>query len=141
MNQMLALHIIAFAMGTGMSFSNLVNFALARRLPPEQARVLAALRGLMGRIGDAVIALIWLTGLALAARMTGDAGMAAFPVSFHVKMLFVLLLTASHVGARLSALQAARGGGPRWVGLARLFTAGVFLSAVASILLALAAFH
>ncbi len=141
MNWMLALHLVVLAMGTGMSFSNLVNFALAARLPAEQARVLAELRSMMGRIGDGVIALIWLSGVALAARMTGGEGMNAFPVSFHVKMLFVLLLTLSHVAARYSASRAAKGEGKQWLMRARLFTAGVFLSAVASILLAVAAFR
>lgn len=141
MNWMLALHLVVLAMGTGMSFSNLVNFALAARLPAEQARVLAGLRMVMGRIGDGVIALIWLSGLSLAAGMGGGAGMDAFPVAFHVKMLFVLLLTLSHIGARYSASRAAKGGGAVWIMRARLFTAGVFLSAVASIVLAVLAFR
>ncbi len=139
-NWMLALHYAAFAMGVGMSFSNLVNFRLARRLPGEQAQALAMLRGVLGRIGDGVIALIWLSGIVVLRNFTGGESAAALPVSFHVKMLFVVLLTLCHIGGRLSAIMAARRGRPGLVKLAEAFTAGVFVSALVSIVLAVATF-
>jgi hypothetical protein len=139
-NWMLALHYAAFAMGTGMSLANLVNFRLARHLPPEQTAALAALRRMMGRLGDGVIALIWLSGIVVLRNFTGGESATALPLTFHVKMVFVTVLTLCHIGARLSALRAARSPSPRWTRIAEACTAGVFTSALASIILAVATF-
>jgi len=139
MKWMLAFHFIAFAMGVGMSFSNFVNIRLARTLGGEKAQGLALLRGVLGRIGDVVISFIWLTGIALLLPMTGEggAGMSALPVTFHIKLLFVVGLTLCHVGARLTALRTGR---KDLIGIIEACTLGVFLNAIASILLAVAAF-
>ncbi len=140
MKWILALHFIAFAMGVGMSFSNFVNIVLARRLGGEKAAGLAALRGVLGRIGDVVIAMIWLTGILASAPYYNAGGMAAFPVAFHIKLVFVLGLTLCHIGARLTAAKIARTGNKRLIGAVQACTLGVFLNALAAIALAVAAF-
>ena len=140
MRWMLALHFIAFAMGVGMSFSNFVNIRLARALGGERAQGLALLRGVLGRIGDAVISFIWLTGIALLLPLAGEGGMGALPVSFHVKLLCAAGLTLCHAGARLTALKIARTGRKELIGRVEACTLGVFLNALASIILAVAAF-
>ena len=60
----LALHLMLIAMGTGMSFSNLVNARLAIAKGGEFAKGLALQRRTIAQIGDGVIALIWVSGLA-----------------------------------------------------------------------------
>ncbi len=143
MKWMLAFHFIAFAMGVGMSFSNFVNLRLARALGGEKAQGLALLRGVLGRIGDVVISFIWLTGIAVLLPMTGEggAGMGALPVAFHIKLLFVIGLTLCHVGARFTAMRIARTGRRELIGIVEACTLGVFLNAIAAILMAVATFE
>jgi len=143
MNWLLALHLVALAMGTGMSFSNFISFQVARAMDDSRKQALAAQRATLGRIGDLVIAAIWLTGLALTWRMlAGNTGAAtAMPGAFHLKMLFVLTLTGCHATSRWAGVQIMRHGRKELLPLARNCTLGVFASAVLSIILALAAFH
>jgi len=143
MKWLLAAHFIAFAMGVGMSFSNLVNIRLAMRHGGERAAGLALLRGALGRIGDWVIAAIWITGIGVLLPLLGDHGLAAMgslPVSFHIKLFFAATLTISHAGARITASRIARTGNTGLIRVVQTFTLGVFLSALLAIVLAVAAF-
>ena len=140
MKWVLAFHFVFFAMGVGMSFSNFINIVLARRLGGEKAAGLAALRGVLGRIGDVVIAMIWITGIWISLPFFRAGGMAAFPVAFHVKLLFVIGLTLCHAGARVTAARIARTGNKRLIGIVQACTLGVYLNALAAIILAVAAF-
>jgi len=143
MDWMLALHVIVLAMGTGMSFSNYVNMRLAAGMEDAAGQAaLARLRLTLGRVGDGVVALLWLSGVALLLRYVGgDADAAsALPVAFHAKMLLVVLLTVCHGVSRWAGLRIMRQGRTELVPVARACTLGVFLSAVGSIVLAVASF-
>ncbi len=143
MKWLLAAHFIAFAMGVGMSFSNLVNIRLAMRHGGEKAAGLALLRGALGRIGDWVIAAIWITGIAVLVPLLGGpvlAGMADLPVTFHIKLLFAAALTMCHAGARLTAAKIARTGRTGLLRVVQTCTLGVFLNALLAIILAVASF-
>ena len=142
MDWLLALHLYALALGTGFSFANLVNLRLARAEADAGRAALARLRLTLGRIGDGVVTLIWLTGLGLAARYVGadGAGAAALPAAFHAKMLFVLTLTLCHAGSRWAAGQVMRKGRKQLLPWVFRCTLGTHASAVAAIVLAVAAF-
>lgn len=142
MDWLLALHLYALALGTGFSLANLMNLRLARTETAAGRAALARLRLMLGRIGDGVVTLIWLTGLALAARYAGSGGegASALPVAFHAKMLFVLTLTLCHAGSRWAAGQVMRKGHKALMPWVFRCTLGTHLSAVAAIVLAVAAF-
>jgi uncharacterized membrane protein len=133
---LLALHLMLIALGTGMSFSNLVNLRLARALGPEAGQGLAQQRRMIARIGDGVIALIWLTGLVL---------LWVAPVLWagwlSVKLAFAVLLTLCHGLARRTAGVIARTGNAGLISRLQGFIAGAFVSALAAILFAVLAFE
>jgi len=143
MDWLMALHLTVLAMGTGMSFANWLNWRLAGGMGEDDAgrAALARLRLLTGRVGDVVIALIWISGLGLAWRMTGGEVGGALPPAFHAKMLLVVLLTVFHGASRWAGLRIMRQGRTGLVPVARSATLGAFLSAVGSILLAVASFR
>jgi uncharacterized membrane protein len=132
---LLIAHLMFIAMGTGMSFSNFVNVRLAKGQTGDIAKGLALQRRTMARIGDAVIALIWVSGLALL-------WVAAPEISgwFHAKLGFVVLLTLSHAMARRTGIEIARSGNTGLLSRLELYSAGVWISALAAILLAVVAF-
>ncbi|NJM29425.1 MAG: hypothetical protein HC855_04320 [Rhizobiales bacterium] len=132
----LILHIMVIALGTGLSFSNLVNTRLAEGKSGEMAKGLGLQRMTIAKIGDGVIALIWITGLALLWLRGGVSD-----PWFHAKLAFVVLLTVSHAMARRTGGQLARTGNMALLSSLQLFIAGVFVSALASILFAMLAFH
>ena len=140
---LLALHIYALALGTGFSAANLVNLRLAPVVDDPGRAALARLRLALGRIGDGIVALIWLTGVGLAARYlgTGAEGAAALPPAFHAKMLFVLALTLCHAGSRWLAGQVLRKGRRELMPWIFRCTLGTHISAVAAIALAVASFR
>ena len=142
MDWLLALHLYVLALGTGFSLANLVNLRLAYAADDAGRTALARLRLMLGRIGDGVVTLIWLTGLALAVRFTGGDGAAAsaLPAAFHAKMLFVLTLTLCHAGSRWAAGQVMRKGRKQLLPWVFRCTLGTHASAIAAIVLAVAAF-
>ncbi len=92
----LALHLIAIAMGIGMTFSNLVNASLSLGNPAEFQKGLGLQRRMIGRIGDIVIQSIWVTG-GLALWLRGHEGLGS---AFALKIAFVVLLTIAHIRGR-----------------------------------------
>jgi len=125
------------AMGTGMSFSNLVNLRLSQGEQGERFKALGLQRKTVSQIGDGVIALIWVTGLLLVWLIGG------MPQSgwFHAKLAFVVLLTAAHFMARRTGGEMARTGNLSLMPRIQLFVGAVWVSALAAILLAVLAFH
>ncbi len=92
----LTLHLAVIAMGIGMTFSNLVNASLSLGNGGEVQKGLGLQRRMIGRIGDIVILLIWVTGgLALWSR-----GHADLATAFALKIAFVIFLTLAHVRGR-----------------------------------------
>ena len=133
---LLIAHFILIALGTGMSFTNFVNVRLAQAQSGDIAKGLALQRRTMAKIADAVIALIWVSGLALmwtAAPETSG--------WFHAKVGFVVLLTVSHIMARRTGVAFTRSGNAALLSRLELYAAGVWLSALAAILFAVIAFE
>jgi hypothetical protein len=93
---LLALHLTAIAMGIGMTFSNLVNASLSLGHAPEFQKGLGLQRRMIGRVGDVVILLIWITG-GLALWLRGHEGLGT---AFAFKIACVILLTMAHIRAR-----------------------------------------
>lgn len=135
---LLMAHLILIAMGTGMSFSNLVNIRLSRGAEGERFKALSAQRRAIAQIGDGVIALIWLTGIALVFATRPDA--LAANGWFQAKLAFVVLLTLNHFMARRTAGAMTRGAGAALLPRLQIFVGGVFLSAIVAICLAVLAF-
>ena len=134
---MLIAHLIAIATGTGMSISNYINLRFAAGETGERAKALAGLRRVLARVADLVITVIWITGIGLWWVLPpADA-----PNSwFAVKIGFVLLLTLCHGLARMTAGRMARGDATLYPRL-ELLVSGVWLSALAAIILAVLAFE
>jgi uncharacterized membrane protein len=86
------IHLLAIALGIGFSVLNFINTRLALGAGAEFAKGLALHRRTIGRFGDAVITLIWISGLLLL-WLTWPLAVGG---AFHAKMLFVVLLTALH---------------------------------------------
>lgn len=137
---LLIVHLMLIATGTGMSFATYVNLRIAAGETGERAAALAHLRRITGQIGDVVITLIWISGIALLWVRTaaGDTDPTGW---FYVKLGFVALLTLCHGLARWTAGRMARTGDAALLGRIELYVAGVWLSALASILLAVIAFE
>jgi hypothetical protein len=89
---LIAVHLLVIALGIGFSISNFINTRLALSQGPDSAKGLALHRRTIARFGDGVIALIWATGLLLF--------WLSWPITlssaFHIKLLFVVLLTLLH---------------------------------------------
>jgi hypothetical protein len=132
-------HLMLIAVGTGMSFGNYINLRQAAGETGERAASLAALRRTVARVGDVVIALIWVSGLTLLWAWIAQ-GLPAPGGWFYAKLGFVLLLTVCHGLARRTAGLMARSGNAALLGRVELLVAGIWLSALASIGLAVIAF-
>jgi putative membrane protein len=135
-NGLLILHLMAIAMGTGMSFSNFINTRLAAGEEGERFKALGLQRKTIAQLGDGIITLIWVTGLALW-WLQGSIGSGWF----HAKLAFVVALTVFHGLARRTGGELARTGERTLLGRLRLYAMGVWLSALAAILLAVLAFE
>jgi uncharacterized membrane protein len=133
-------HFILIAMGTGMSFSNFINVRLGRKETGDKAKGLALQRRTIAQFGDIVIAFIWLTGLALVWIGVAQGG---FETSgaFYAKIAFVVLLTVCHGFARRTAKAHGRTGESSLLARLEFLIAGVWLSALAAIVLAVVAFQ
>ena len=135
---LLIAHLIAIATGTGMSISNYINLRIASGEKGDRAAALAYLRRVLARIADIVIAAIWITGIGLWLNLAP----ADEPnIWFMVKIGFVVLLTLSHGLARMTAGRMARTGDTSLYARMELFVSGVWMSALAAIILAVMAFE
>ena len=137
---LLMAHLILIAMGTGMAFSNFVNLRLADGAKGEAAQAFARQRMTIARFADMVIALIWITGLALLWTRAAT-GLESASGWFYAKMAFVVLLTLSHGLARAVGGRMARTGDASLLGKLELCVAGVWLSALGAIIFAVLAFE
>jgi uncharacterized membrane protein len=137
---LLMTHLILIAMGTGMSFSNLVNVRLSLGETGDRFKALALQRRAIARIGDGVITLIWITGIALMFTASAPRSLAANGW-FQAKFAVVVLLTLNHFLARRTAGLMARSGNAALLPRQQMFIGGVFLSAVVAICLAVLAFE
>ncbi len=136
---LLMAHLILIAMGTGMSFSNLVNAQLSQSEQGDRFKALGSQRRVIAQIGDGVITLIWLTGIALIWLSNGREALVNNGW-FQAKLAFVVLLTLNHFLARQTAGVMARSGNRSLLPRLWAFIGGVWLSAIAAICLAVLAF-
>jgi uncharacterized membrane protein len=134
---LLALHLLVIALGIGFTASNFINARLALGQTGDMAKGLGLHRATIARFGDVVIALIWITGGLL---IWQRGGMAGLPPAFHVKLLFVILLTVFHGLGRMTAGKMRREG--NMAALPRLgwFILGGWVSAVVALVCAVLAF-
>jgi len=134
---LLIAHLIAIATGTGMSIANYINIRIAAGEKGERREALAFLRRILARIADIVILAIWITGIGLWLNLPP-----AEPNSwFVVKIAFVVLLTLCHGFARMTAGRMMRTGDQSLYPRMELFVSGVWMSALAAIILAVLAFE
>lgn len=135
---LLIAHLIAIATGTGMSIANYINIRIASGEKGERREALAFLRSILARIADIVIAAIWITGIGLWSVLPP----ADEPNSwFMVKIAFVLVLTLCHGLARMTAGRMRRTGDASLYPRMELLVSGVWMSALATIILAVLAFE
>ena len=135
---LLIAHLIAIATGTGMSIANYINIRIAAGEKGERREALGFLRRVLGRIADIVILAIWITGIGLFFSLPP----ADEPNSwFVVKLAFVVLLTLCHGLARMTAGRMMRTGDQSLYPRMELLVSGVWMSALAAIILAVLAFE
>jgi uncharacterized membrane protein len=135
---LLIAHLIAIATGTGMSIANYINIRIAAGEKGERREALAFLRRTLARIADVVILAIWITGVGLWLNLPP----ADEPNSwFVVKLAFVVLLTLCHGLARMTAGRMMRTGDQSLYPRMELLVSGVWMSALAAIILAVLAFE
>lgn len=134
---MLIMHFTFMGLGIGLSCANFVNTRLAAGQTGDIANGLALQRRTIASIGDTVITLIWLSGFLLL-QLRGWEGLNAW---FHAKIGFVVLLTLSHFMARRTGAEMMRSGNSSLLPRLSLYIAGVWVSALAALALAVLAFN
>jgi uncharacterized membrane protein len=138
MTVVLIVHLMAIALGTGMSVSNFLNLLFASGATGERAKALAGLRQMMARIADIVILVIWITGIALWTQLPPVDQPNAW---FIAKLVFVIALTLCHGLARLTTGRMMRTGDKSLYPRLQLLVSGVWVSAFVAIILAVLAFE
>ena len=104
----------------------------------DRREALAFLRRILARIGDVVILAIWITGIGLFFSLPPQDEPNSW---FIVKIGFVVLLTLCHGLARMTAGRMMRTGDQSLYPRMELFVSGVWMSALAAIILAVLAFE
>jgi uncharacterized membrane protein len=131
------LHLLVVALGLGFSTSNFINTRLALGQGADFAKGLALHRRTIARFGDAVIALIWVTGLVLLWQRGWDMASGAF----HVKLTFVVILTLLHGYGRSLGERMRREGKMDRLSTLSLAIGGGAASAMIAMLCAVIAFN
>ena len=134
---LLIFHLLVIALGIGFSTSNFINTRLAMGQGPDAQKGLGLQRLTIARIGDSVIALIWISG----ALLLWQRGMGGLPGVFHVKLLFVVLLTLLHGLGRALGGKMLREMDLTPLPRLSLFTGGVGLCAALALVCAVLAFE
>ena len=135
---LLIAHLIAIATGTGMSIANYINIRVTAGETGDRRAALAFLRRILARIADVVILAIWITGIGLFFSLPPQDEPNSW---FIVKIGFVVLLTLCHGLARMTAGRMMRTGDQSLYPRMELFVSGVWMSALAAIILAVLAFE
>lgn len=135
---LLIAHLIAIATGTGMSIANYINIRVAAGETGDRRAALTFLRRVLAKIGDVVILAIWITGIGLFFSLPPQDEPNSW---FIVKIGFVVLLTLCHGLARMTAGRMMRTGDQSLYPRMELLVSGVWMSALAAIILAVLAFE
>jgi hypothetical protein len=134
---MLIMHLAFMGLGIGLSCSNFVNTRLAAGQKGDIAKGLALQRRTIASIGDTVITAIWLSGFLLL-QFRGWEGLNAW---FYAKIGFVVLLTVGHIMARRTGAEMMRTSNGALLPRLSLYIAGVWVSALIALALAVLAFN
>jgi hypothetical protein len=102
---LLAVHLIGLMMGAGGGFGNMLTQAKAARAPQEEATALRHMGPRFARFSAYGLILMWATGVA----MTFDMSLIGMPITFWIKMGFVLLLTLVAIIVELTYAQVLNG--------------------------------
>lgn len=131
-------HLIAIATGTGMSIANYVNIRIAAGEKGDRRASLVYLRRTLARIFDVVLVAIWITGVGLWWMLPESEE----PNSWmHLLLAFAVAMTVCHGLARMTAGRMMRTGDESLYGRMELLVSGVWISMLASIILAVLAFE
>ena len=134
---LLIAHFIAIATGTGMSIANYINIRIAAGEKGDRQASLVYLRSTLAKLGDLVIAVVWITGIGLWAILPE----AEQPNSWFILLVvFSVIMTVCHGLARMTAGRMARTGDNSLYPRLELLVSGVWLSALAAIILAVLGF-
>ena len=134
---LLIAHFFAIATGTGMSIANYVNIRIAAGEKGDRQAALAYLPRVLARFADVIIAMVWITGLALWWSLPPGIE----PTSWiHVLLFFAVTMTLCHGLARMTAAKMARSGDMSLYPRMELFAAGVWTSQLLAIIFAVLAF-
>lgn len=136
---LLILHFLAFSVGIGGTFANLVITRRATRSDASTRPALAAAGRQIGLAATLGLAVLWVTGPALVARLHGS--WAALPDPFLGKMVFVVVLTICSVLINLSVIAARRTGSPPPPRRMAFLGTLALVSAVLALILAVRAFR
>ena len=135
---LLIAHFIAIATGTGMSIANYINIRIAAAEKGDRQASLVYLRRTLARLADLVIAVMWLTGIGLWWILPE----AEQPNSWFILLVvFSVAMTVCHGLARMTAGRMARTGDNSLYPRMELLVSGVWMSALAAIILAVLAFE
>lgn len=132
------LHFVGLMMGAGGGFGSMIVMRHVRTLASEQQGPFRALGPTMAKFSHIGLALMWVTGVALAFMKYG--GFAAMPPLFWVKIFFVLSLTLAAIAIEMTYASIKRGD---MAAAARLPRLGPWagLSSLLAVLFAALAFH
>ncbi len=133
------IHFISFSIGIGGGIANAILGAKMAGLEPEAAAKIGLAARLIGRLSFGGLILLWITGLAMLS-LAYD-GWSGLPVTFWLKIAFVVVLTIAASFAQLLVLGAQlKGRPPSPASMAKL---GMIVtgSAVVAVILAVIAFH
>jgi hypothetical protein len=134
-NSLLVIHLLAMALGIGITFSNLVNFRLLKSQPGDVAKGLHLQRAAMHRYTDIAFVAILASGGLLLANFGSVAS-----VWFHIKMAAVLVYILGYVAARYTVMQIKSTGNGALVARVKLFAHIALTGAVAAVVCAVMAF-
>ena len=133
---LLIFHLLVIALGIGFSVSNFINTRLALSQTTETKPGLSLHRMTITRLADGVIVLIWISG----GLLLWQRGAEALPGAFHLKLLFVILLTVFHGLVRATGGKMHREKNMALLPRLSLFVGGVAVCAVIALICAVIAF-
>ncbi len=135
---LLIAHLMAIATATGMTIANYVNIRIASGEKGDRRAALVYLRRVLGRFADVVVAMIWITGLALWWTLPAEQGVSSW---MHMLLFFAVTMTVCHGLARMTAGTMVRTGDTSLYPRMELLVSGVWISQLLAIIFAVLAVH
>lgn len=134
---LLILHLLAMALGIGITFSNLVNFRLVKSQSGDVAKGLNMQRVATHRYTDIAFVTILATGILMLANLGGNLGVSPW---FHIKMAAVLVYVVGYVVARYTVMHIENGGDMALTKRIKMFAHIAITGAVLAVIFAVLAF-